>query len=363
MLNSRNNDISLPRATPSARIAIACFTLLNTACGAGDDSAAPPSGAAVDQGVETATDRITEPQAADELGETQQALATNESWIGMVPSGSPVTTPCAQGWVGLRMDDEDSGNANSFWFYNDTAGFQDRAGRNFSAGGLMHSSSPRRAGGNTWIRYCPTQVSALPRLRFDYAVISASNACPSGSFRFSRRFDNEDSSNHNTSEGDISPNVSSASASGYTVINFCFVPRNEFGGGGTWDSWLDGQIIFSAGNEGQLNGIVANSGTFGTDDEDDSNNNQFSSSASEYTTRMRAIIAGGRNTNFNWATESTLVTIDLGSRSSCDQAYLEQQALRQIQCSYGRGSGGCSVPGWDKASKAYDNVNSWFCMY
>jgi len=290
-----------------------------------------------------------------------QALATNEAWIGAVPSGDPLTTPCAQGWVGIRMDDEDADNADSLTFYNQWGGSQNMSGHNFSAGGLIHSASPARAGGNTWVRYCPQKMATLWPLLYDYAVISASNVCPAGSYRFSRRFDNEDGKNHNTFEGDISPNTSSGGL-GATVLNFCFVPKDPYGGGGTWDSSLDGQIIFAFGDSG-LDGGLQTSGTFGTDDEDDSNNNQFSSSSSTYTSRMRAIISGGRDTVFHWATDSDLVTIDLGTRSTCDLAYLQQQQMRQIVCNYGRSGGPCHLPGWDTASKAYDNANKWFCMY
>jgi len=301
-------------------------------------------------------------EALDEtaVAEAPAALNTNDPWIGVVPAGSPITTPCAQGWVSIYMDDEDSNNNDSFTLYSQAAGQQSFGGRNFSAGGLVHTASPRRAGGNTRIQYCPTRVTSLPTLRFDYALISASNQCPAGTFRFSRRFDNEDDSNHNSYQGDISPNVSVSSAS---LINFCFVPRGS-GGRGTWDSGLDGQIIFSAGNEGALNGIVTNSGTFGTDDEDDSNHNAFSSTAADLTTRMRAIIAGGGNTVFNYATQSPLTTVDLGTRSTCDVAYLQQQAERQIECSYGRNPGAqCNIPGWKYAVAGYDKAQNLFCMY
>jgi hypothetical protein len=199
-------------------------------------------------------------------------------------------------------------------------------------------------------------------LRYDYAVLSASNTCPSGTYRFSRRFDNEDSSNHNTSEGDTSPNVTTSASSGHTTLFFCFVPRGS-GGFSTWSSALDGQIIFSAGNEGSLNGIVANSGVFGTDDEDDGNNDQFWSSAPEYTARMRAIVTGDRNTTLSWATDSTVTVIDAGTSSTCDAAYLQTRRDREFRCTYGHDGKVCTLPGWDQVTWAYDRANWLYCMF
>ena len=167
-------------------VLLAVVTLMGVGCYAGSDDGgggAQP-GLGKDDGLQA-------------VEQTQRALATNDPWIGVVPSGDPATAPCAQGWAGIRMDDEDSSNANTFNFYNNSFGSVHMSGHNFSAGGLIHSASPGRAGGNTWLRYCPTQVNKLYPLRYDYAVISASNVCPTGSYSFSSRFDNEDIKNHN----------------------------------------------------------------------------------------------------------------------------------------------------------------------
>lgn len=246
---------------------------------------------------------------APDVGTTSAALNTNLPYVGFIPAGDPAdpsVAACPDGTsgklVGLRMDDEDSGNNNQL-----TVGAQNYSGRNASAGGLIHSSSPRRAGGNTWIRYCPRSTPSLPVLSHDYAVVSASNVCPANSYRFSRRFDNEDDANHNATLGDISPNTSDTNG-GATNIFFCFVPG--VAGAATWSSLFDGSVIFT-------NGPVATKGMFRTDDEDDSNRNSYSSTASQFTTRMQALVSSGSNTVLRFGTNSQLAVMDFGTTSDC----------------------------------------------
>jgi len=237
------------------------------------------------------------------------ALNTNSPYIGFIPAGDPAlpgVAACPAGTngtlIGIRMDDEDSGNNDQL-----TVASQNYSGHNASAGGLIHSSSPRRAGGNTWIKYCPRYTASLPTLSSDYAVVSASNVCPANSYRFSRRFDNEDGSNHNATVGDITPNSSDTNG-GATNIFFCFVPGAS--GAPSWDSLFDGSLIFS-------NGGLANKGVFRTDDEDDDNHNSYWSSATQYTARMQALVSAGSNTSFMFATNSQLDIVDLGTTSDC----------------------------------------------
>src|SRR4029079_3566372 len=94
---------------------------------------------------------------------------------------------------------------------------------NLAIGGIERLASPRIAGGNTKIVYCKKQVPSLPALAYDYALISASNVCPAGSYLCARRWDNEDSGSHNAKSADIAANTTS-NDTGVTWINFCFVP-------------------------------------------------------------------------------------------------------------------------------------------
>jgi len=246
-----------------------------------------------------------EPTVATEVA----ALNTNLPYIGFIPAGDPAdpsVAACPDGTngqlVGIRMDDEDSSNNDQL-----TVGSQNYSGHNASAGGLIHSSSPRRAGGNTWIKYCPRYTPSLPTLSADYAVLSASNVCPANSYRFSRRFDNEDGANHNATVGDISPNTTDTNG-GASNLFFCFVPGTS--GAASWNNIFDGSVIFT-------NGAVATKGAFRTDDEDDGNNNSYWSSATQYSSRMQALVSGGSNTTFQFGTNSQLDVVDLGTTSDC----------------------------------------------
>jgi hypothetical protein len=297
--------------TPMTTIAlILCSAITLVGCGEipEDSTEGAPTAQASPEKHETSA-----PGSGDtELVET--ALSTSVPYVGVIPTADPDTANCPTGpsgkLVAIRMDDEDSSNNDQL-----TLGTQNYSHHNAAAGGLIHSSSPRVAGGNTWIKYCPTQISSLPVLSHDYAVISASNVCPANSYRFGRRFDNEDGSNHNAAVGDISPN-STSTAGGSTWIYFCFVPG--VAGRPVWDAVLSNQIVFTVGP-------VSNKGTFYTDDEDDAsgfsgkNGNGYSvaTNATAYTARMKILVSDGQNTRFSFGTNDAIDVIDLGTTASC----------------------------------------------
>jgi hypothetical protein len=250
-----------------------------------------------------------------EMNAAPLAKSTSTPWIGLIPAGDPVTQACPDGYSSLRFDDEDNSNRNNFWVNG-----QDYSGRNYSLGGLAHSSSPSRAGGNSTIKYCNKQVSSLPVLNHDYAVISASNVCPANSIRFFKRWDNEDGSNHNASTGDITPGWSSVSGSA-SGMYFCFVPS---GSGSSWNSMFNNYFLFTRAT-------LSNYASFYGDDEDDGNNNGYSSDNSNYTTRMQQLISGGSNTTLRIATSGPAVSLDGGTNSGCS----DFQWKIGVKCDFG----------------------------
>jgi hypothetical protein len=316
-------------------------------------SAGPASGSAHANKVETSTGGVlTKGETFQEVRNTALTKATNAPWVGMVPSTDPNTTSCAEGWSAIRMDDEDEWNFNSVYIYDRVSGTSVNTNNNFSVGGLIHSSSPWRAGGNTWIKYCAKSVPTLPRLAFDYSLISASNVCPANSYRFTRRFDNEDDANHNTSTGDITPNITSSSSLGSTILNFCFVPKLD--NGPSWDPILDNQLVF--GKTTLLPKYIQ----FHVDDEDDKNNNQWNAASgtpSEFIPRMQEGISTGGNTDLVATTANNLVTLDFGDKSDCGKPTTSMGII----CTYQRGSFGCGP--WQAAQTVFDLAKYMYCTW
>jgi hypothetical protein len=252
--------------------------------------------------VETSTNGvITKGLTEFELSPKALVKNTSTPWIGLIPTSDPALISCPDGQSAFRFDDEDDSNRNHFFVNGSDVSYH-----NYSYGGLIHSSSPWRAGGNTWIRYCNKQVNSLPTLSHDYAVISASNSCPANSTRFFKRWDDEDSGNHDATEGDVTPGWSSSNG-GATGMYFCFVPA---GSGPDWSSTFDGSFVFTRK-------ALANRAQSDQDDEDDANNNGYSSDNSSYTTRMQALISGGSNTTIYIATASPATAVDMGTRTDC----------------------------------------------
>jgi hypothetical protein len=227
-------------------------------------------------------------------------------YIGMVPTVQPgmpgyyTPRPCTEA-IWMRQDDEDGSNRNNFYFDG-----QNFSGHNYSAGGFQHVSSPSRAGGNSKIHYCVEQVSTLPILNFDYAVILASNSCPTNGIKFTRRQDNEDWSNHNSSSGDVTPNIVNG---GYTYINYCFVPGSV--GAPNYNALFEDRFVYAKSSNWR------NTGSFYSDDEDDGNNNGWSSTNTSYNARMSALVSAGSNTQIYFASNSPVVTEDLGTKAEC----------------------------------------------
>lgn len=231
------------------------------------------------------------------------ALPAQDVSIGLIPADSPkdiTANECPGGLIYMYMDDEDRSNSNDLVLNGESW-----KGYNFAVGGLAHPTSPRKGGGNTSIQYCPKKVAALPRLSYDYAVISASDTCPGNSYRFYKRWDNEDSGNNNHYVGDISPH----SMGDNTKMYFCFVPKQA--GKPKWDSLFDGSIIFTKEE------TLSNHGYIRQDDEDKRNSNKYGTDHAEYGARMQAIISHGKNTKMYFGTQSTVTTDNLGKNRGC----------------------------------------------
>jgi hypothetical protein len=264
--------------------------------------------------------------------------------VGLIPSTLPAYTTCPGGLAMLRMDDEDSANNNQFTFNG-----QNKSGRNFSVGGLAHVSSPRRAGGNTQIHFCPAQTGALPVLSHDYAVLSLSSTCPSNSYRFTRRFDNEDTGNANKVSGPVGVTEIGISG-GYAVLNFCFVPGKA--GAPAWNQFLNNSLVFTNANLGV-------SGRFYTDDEDGSdNNNQWSTVAPEYASRMQALVSTGANTWISYGSGSTTATLDAGNLAGCNVT-----VGAGVECSTTLGDGGPLSTTCKPTAQTMDMLKSAYCWW
>ncbi|MFJ7214083.1 hypothetical protein [Amycolatopsis sp. NPDC098790] len=185
--------------------------------------------------------------------------------VGVIPSGR--SCPVGTEAIVIRMDDEDSGNANS------RGGFI----------GAVSSTS------NTEMFFCRVNGTAFRGVVQSgsfrpYAVLKLGANCPNGSQEFSRRFDNEDDSNNNSFSGNIFPNVSDSN----TLLRFClFAP-----GVATTTAFPTvgfSYLVFSG---------VDSSGFFHTDDEDDSNNNQYSAPAG-ISSIAQSMVSAGSNTTLN----------------------------------------------------------------
>jgi hypothetical protein len=228
-------------------------------------------------------------------------------YVGMVPKD--LAKPCPYAAY-LHFDDEDDHNNNQLWLQ--TTSYN---GQNVSVGGFLRMSSPWKGGANTTISYCQEAISALPRTKIDYAVISGSSTCPANSYRFTRRLDNEDDGNHNSEGGEVDPNVASRSSDGYSFVNFCFVPADPSATDFLPSLWNDNYIFFTT-SSAPLHGYLY------TDDEDSSNNDQYSSSNATYTTRMQAIISAGSNTyfRFGWTGSTNPIVVKSASGSGCGTA-------------------------------------------
>lgn len=218
--------------------------------------------------------------------------ASGSAWVGF-PSKDPnnANAPCAYRTL-FRFDDEDGRDNNNQLVWNGV----NWSHRNAWVGGLGHSSSPWIAGGNTEVHSCQEYVTSLPTLSFDYAVFKYSSSCPDNSVSFGRRLDNEDGNNSNKAYGYPSPSVVSSASNGYSWIYFCFVPGQAGYPSTPPSNWTDKYMLFSNGSPtASLKGYLYD------DDEDNANNNGYVSDNANLTTRMQALISGGSNTRWNFA--------------------------------------------------------------
>lgn len=277
---------------------IACLQTENNAPETGDDREVETS----TNGVFTKGEEIfTSEGHKDANGKL--AKLSGAPYIGLIPKDMGAPCPYAA-W--FYLDDEDGSANNDQFFY----GASDYSHKNYAVGGLAHTSSPWRAGGNSRISYCQEQVATLPRTKLDYAVISGSTTCPANGIRFGRRWDNEDGSNHNASGGEVDPNVISSGSNGYAWVYFCFVPKDD-AATDLLPSSLSANYMFFTKNTPYY-------ASFRTDDEDNNNNNQYTSSDGAYTTRMQALVSSGSNTwlQVGWVGSNPTQT-DNGSSAGC----------------------------------------------
>ena len=79
--------------------------------------------------------------------------------------------------------------------------------------------------GKSVFKYCAVEYSKMPRVPYDYAVLQLDNACPEGTYPFTRHHDTEDSNNKNFSGGFIWHNV--VKRGGNADLKYCFVPADK----------------------------------------------------------------------------------------------------------------------------------------
>jgi hypothetical protein len=224
-------------------------------------------------------DDALDPTAEDDgpvLGRLGQALVTPFD-VGVIPSNR--SCPNGADPIRIRFDDEDDNNGNSRGGY---------------IGSIISNS-------NTDFLYCREDGRSLFPLttasdeREDhYAVLKLGTTCPNGSNTFSRRFDNEDDNNGNSTTGtvgSIAPNVVDDNAN----LVFCL-----FRGGsqtmGAFPQNFPGANHFGYGVFAQdtfTRGLAT--GFIRTDDEDDNNGNSYSASAAIFED-ARLIVSDGANT-------------------------------------------------------------------
>jgi hypothetical protein len=185
--------------------------------------------------------------------------------------------------ITIHMDDEDGSNEDS------TSGW---------VGGVH--IDPDHNSVLTFCRMNGTKfgkvAASVPGARDgDYAVLKLGAACPAGSVEFTRYFDNEDGSNMDFNEGNISPNT----VDGNTTLHFClFRPENS--GGTTITSFFNPGFSYGVFAASNFTKKLA-TGWIYTDDEDGSNNDQLSVPDSATQTAVANIIEASNNTKMHTA--------------------------------------------------------------
>jgi len=180
-------------------------------------------------------------------------------YVGIIPENS---AGCPTGsYIRITMDDEDDKNKSSV---------------NGWRGAISHYKS------GTNFEFCKVdgdQFAGHPG--GDYAVLKLSDTCPAGSISFSRVFDNEHNHNHNSKEGDITPNKYKPT----TLMYFCFFPSAQ-----TMTSFPDFGLpygVFAAPSSAWLA-----TGYVYTDDEDTDNKDYTTWEGIADTSRFTKIIYG-----------------------------------------------------------------------
>lgn len=233
-------------------------------------------------------------------GMSMEKAAAGSAWVGFVPK-DPLASGCNYPTV-FRFDDEDGADNNNQLTFGGTSYNH----KNYAIGGFAHTWSQWVGGGNSELKSCQEYVSSLPALSFDYAVLSFSDNCPDGSYRFARRLDNEDYNNHNYSQGWPYPSVVSNGSNGYAWIYFCFRPKESFAPSTPPADWASKYMLFTPSNPASPGAI---SGSYYNDDEDSKNNDQWTNTYPD-NARVQAIIPAGSNTRWNFASWGSLPRFD-----------------------------------------------------
>ena len=174
--------------------------------------------------------------------------------VGVIPSSGYCAGNSEK--IKIYMDDEDSGNNNRYWGWK----------------GATYSGS------NTELVFCRVDgrrfknISPSRGLGATYAVLRLGKQCPSGSYPYWRRIDNEGTRNSNHQTGNISPNISNY-AQGETVLQLCVFPGGYPTSNGRWPSLGFGYGVLTTPYTSST--FIAAKGYVFTDDEDQANQNTY----------------------------------------------------------------------------------------
>ncbi|WP_437276460.1 hypothetical protein WME90_35170 [Sorangium sp. So ce375] len=185
---------------------------------------------------------------AEDVGEAESALGVND--VGVIPASA---CPSNFEQITIFMDDEDTSNGNDH-------------------GGWIGAT---QSNSNTRFIFCRVAGSSFKPLNTGepYAVLKLGGTCPAGSEAFSRTFDNEDTSNSNSSTGNIFPNTSTQSPS-KTTLAFCLF-RGSASAMSTFPNLGFNYGILARANLSKSVGVGWD-GWIETDDEDTANGNSMS---------------------------------------------------------------------------------------
>ena len=210
--------------------------------------------------------------------------------VGFLNAGAPAN------WCG-----------NPFSIFIDTENSNDQSGVRYGVSSSSNAGVTFRNSGVEF-KFCTGDEASLPQARFDYAVLSLENECPTGAFRYGRRHDTQDGG-HNSSTGYVGVNEVGSNVTLY----FCYVPKNVNAEARWPFHWSNG--VFA-----KFDVKYASRYELYIDDEDDSNHNKWPglSSLPQYIQNgINVIMSGSRNTTYH-VTHWTSHTIYSLSKSAAE---------------------------------------------